>query len=1044
MHNQTKTILALLVLTALAAVAYAQTYQPSALDVIIQINDARAAAGFGPNYTLCKPWDFGLKDYPPYKFAAGKNFTLIIREIARDRKYGDAFRDYNVTATANGTGFVRFNITIPADVDVSKRSDWYIAIVVEWPKPGYYFLVYNLTLYDATLIDVVGNLSGRIDRKGTEINNKSRLGVIRITHGTGRFGNLSSSAIHTFYVGVNTRGKLFDLTLTRTVTIAGTTITLDDNVDPAREPTKYVRGIDERITSVFGPFTYLGTYVTSLGKASTDPREYRVSIDHTKIRYAANVTIKGTRGSVIQSSNDIYSTYANLVYVSITLNMTTGATVPMSCGLVVWEMEIQVLTIRGLLDLKGNPIFNPEHFRFKIQMKMGDNWVTFDWAQGSWKLDLADVKAALNQVCGTISHISDIMNCYRTLGPDRFREEILKLYEPVRLVRFAGLLKLTNDKKDVVSTAGLTAKLVVEYSYTAGQDSVKATVLEVALAEPGEFTLKNLTVSVLPVQIRLWRWSNKTLPPSVTNPREYFYTDPLDLASLRFVVEGGTMYINRMAYDGAISYDPWLGQVVWTLPPYQPVPGLVGNVKASLLTLFNASGYLPMPPLVGNLTRGGRIQYFNYTDAAAKASFFKQFMIGVVGSYSYKFRIYWNNALVGTANIVAYYPVINSSGLLYHSKAGDALQPKYDDNNNTDMYTVEIVQPGRFYDREHVIHIAIATVFQSILLRDACGNPVVGVSAEFAGASISFVMNIGSKNITIARPVGSEVFVDFMVPIDEWGNMVFDLKRGYNISAYAVLNYFGYRLYLVDNLTKLPANEPVRFNIPFKSGVVHKPVLYLPIAPLNFRVWSRVVSVDYTIPKKEPLIGFVVGVFNNGTDKITRGEIARSISNKDGYAYVPNIPIGVPIRVVVRTIVPSEDKRWPYTSEQRDRKNDYVSYVEFMTGSRDDTKDVYTLGTRGRIDSGLVVRNVTLALDKSNATKYICAKEAIDLEVEVFDLVVSVFDYTGERPLRSQPVFLGPYPGATRPFLLNVTLVLADDYSPYDSASRWRVADATL
>jgi hypothetical protein len=35
-------------------------------------------------------------------------------------------------------------------------------------------------------------------------------------------------------------------------------------------------------------------------------------------------------------------------------------------------------------------------------------------------------------------------------------------------------------------------------------------------------------------------------------------------------------------------------------------------------------------------------------------------------------------------------------------------------------------------------------------------------------------------------------------------------------------------------------------------------------------------------------------------------------------------------------------------------------------------------------------------------------------------------------------VFLGPYPQATRPFLLNVTLVLADDYSPYDRASMWR------
>jgi hypothetical protein len=33
-------------------------------------------------------------------------------------------------------------------------------------------------------------------------------------------------------------------------------------------------------------------------------------------------------------------------------------------------------------------------------------------------------------------------------------------------------------------------------------------------------------------------------------------------------------------------------------------------------------------------------------------------------------------------------------------------------------------------------------------------------------------MDIGGKSVTIAKlPVGSEVPVDIMVPIDEWGNM---------------------------------------------------------------------------------------------------------------------------------------------------------------------------------------------------------------------------------------------------------------------------------
>ncbi|MFZ8810597.1 MAG: hypothetical protein ACO2PN_21125, partial [Pyrobaculum sp.] len=699
------------------------------------------------------------------------------------------------------------------------------------------------------------------------------------------------------------------------------------------------------------------------------------------------------------------------------------------------------------------------------------------------------------------------------------------------MTRLGGLLKLTNDRPEV-STADITTKLVVEYSYQAGQDVVKATVLEVALAAPDRFE-GNLNVSVLPVQIRLWRWSNYSLPPSVANWRQFFYVDPDDLASLRFVVEGDAMYINRLADDYVISYDPWLGQLVWTLPPYQPMPGVVGRVRASPLVLFNASGYLPMPTLVGNLTARDKIQYFNYTDVARRANFFRQFMIGLVGSYSYKFRIYWGDTLVGTANIVAYYPVINASGFVQNAytpssevrettgriitytsqtwriegvnyaltQSGgicqvviwgsgrivnvtggdkvvfstnyaivvrlngttacsgdsvtitlganqravinytvyeslrDVIEAIYGGTKRDDMYAVQVVRPIRFYDREHVIHIAIARVFQNILLRDACGNPIVGVRAGLAGASISLVMNIGGKNITIARlPVGSEVPVDIVVPIDEWGNPQLDLRGG-SISAYAVLNYFGYTLYPVDNLTKIPASVPVWFDIPVKFDVVRKPVLYLPIAPLNFRVWSQVVSVDYD-PLEEPLVGFVVRVFSTGGT-----EIARSISNKDGYAYAPNVPIGVPIRVQVRTIVPGDDRRWSYTYEQISRSNDYVSYVKFMMNVEDPSRNVYTLGTRGEIDSGLVVYDSRLLLNGANATKYICAKDAIDLPVEVYDLVVRVFDKTGKYLLRSQPVFFGPYLQATRPFLLNVTLVLADDYSPYDRASRWRDYD---
>lgn len=303
------------------------------------------------------------------------------------------------------------------------------------------------------------------------------------------------------------------------------------------------------------------------------------------------------------------------------------------------------------------------------------------------------------------------------------------------------------------------------------------------------------------------------------------------------------------------------------LPPYQVVPGLVGNVKAHLLSLFNTSGYLPLPTLVANLTNvGGRVtlEYYNYSDALANGDFFAKFGIGLVQKYGYKFRIYSGQVLVGTANLEAYYPVIDKYGLLIHARAGDALQEKYGDDERKDMYALQILQPGRFYDREHVLHIAIVRVFQNILLKDACGNPVYGVGAGLSGASLSLVITVGGRNYTIAKlPLGSEVPVDLFIPIDEWGNPQIDLTGGY-VQAYAVLNYYGYTLYPVDNITKIPSSQPTWFNIPIKFGVVKKPVLYLPIAPLQFRVWSQAVSVDYD-PLKEPLMGFVVRVFSTAT-----------------------------------------------------------------------------------------------------------------------------------------------------------------------------------
>jgi len=64
-------------------------------------------------------------------------------------------------------------------------------------------------------------------------------------------------------------------------------------------------------------------------------------------------------------------------------------------------------------------------------------------------------------------------------------------------------------------------------------------------------------------------------------------------------------------------------------------------------------------------------------------------------------------------------------------------------------------------------------------------------------------------------------------------------------------------------------------------------------------------------------------------------------------------------------------------------------------------------------------------------------RRAADFEAQVYNPVFRVFDKTGQHLLSSQYIVPGPYPGAAKPILANVTLVIADDNSPYLYASSW-------
>jgi len=132
--------------------------------------------------------------------------------------------------------------------------------------------------------------------------------------------------------------------------------------------------------------------------------------------------------------------------------------------------------------------------------------------------------------------------------------------------------------------------------------------------------------------------------------------------------------------------------------------------------------------------------------------------------------------------------------------------------------------------------------------------------------------------------------------------------------------------------------------------------------------------------------------------------------------------------MTVRTIIPQIDMAWPYTAAQIGYGNSYGYYAQWL--GLNSTNYVYTLGTRGPIDAGIVANSTTLTL-----TTWCAGPQTF--EAQVYNPVFRIFDKTGQHLLSSQYIVPGPYPGAAKPILANVTLVIADDNSPYLYASRW-------
>jgi len=420
---------------------------------------------------------------------------------------------------------------------------------------------------------------------------------------------------------------------------------------------------------------------------------------------------------------------------------------------------------------------------------------------------------------------------------------------------------------------------------------------------------------------------------------------------------------------------------------------------------------------------------------------FSQYGLSVGATqYTYNFRIYAGSVLVGTANVIATYPQVYANGTMVEtqSNVASALQAQYGPAVYDDAYTVQAIyynatagvyglqaQKLAFYNLEHAVNIAINLKTMNILFRDFCGNV-----PSVVNGTISLTISYGGQNITLAQlPVEAEVPVTLPAAVNEWGAPLTNTA-----TAYVTLNYFGYKLYGTTSNTALPTG-PAPIQIALSNAPYFKPVVYLPIAPQTFQVvaavWTEQDPVggakEIYLGPQYPLVGFVL-VPTSLAPGYVGVRMGESISNASGYAYFDELPLGVNFAMTVRTIIPQVDMAWPYTAAQIGYGNSYGAYAKWLNLSS--TSYVYTLGTRGAIDAGIVANSTTLTL-----TTWCAGPQTF--EAQVYNPVFRIFDKTGQHLLSSQYIVPGPYPGAAKPILANVTLVIADDSSPYNYSSSW-------
>ncbi len=339
--------------------------------------------------------------------------------------------------------------------------------------------------------------------------------------------------------------------------------------------------------------------------------------------------------------------------------------------------------------------------------------------------------------------------------------------------------------------------------------------------------------------------------------------------------------------------------------------------------------------------------------------------------------------------------------------------------------TVPVIT-GVTAEKVTAVNLLVASAFVTVMtyFTTLYGKPLITALPAGVSATVSVVRYVAGKPEVIAT-VPARYVQQLLIPVPvtfkEGWPTVEKTKATYTF----ILNYAGYTLYAVNRTT----GKPVKLTITqLLRGLTWTEIAF----PIVYE-WFKVESSSGV-----PLPGFVIQVFSTKTGE----ELWRAITNDQGLAYIGALPANRSVIVVVRTIIPKDDKKWFIEHINVNRTlaeyhNNYAEYASLILGYKP-TEWVYTLGTRASLDAGLVA-NVTKITVPATVGKNIALRIVNIRKVPVY----VVYNDSGKLVLlNTLPVYPCSVPLRCPVILYNLTLVINGTvYSKSSMANLVKLAD---